>query len=545
MASSSSSSSSSSIKKNKVSIPDANYIREMFNTCENPIKAINQFQIENGLQIASLEPVLPLLDLHSISRVKFHHSVIRLLQSKLNKKLEGMPRESLEKMLKQAFSQIQHKELCPVALEIMKLLNPVPSNYLKKLAALPDVYKQCSIEVKRQVWEKHQGIFGDEVRPILNKYIWEKDVELHKGSESLNAAAPFFAIAPRKRRESPVVQQLKEMIGLSFPLYQMMLIFVRTLYQRNKTSHFCTLRSDMLMSFHDCKIQDIYKQDPCHDFAFYIQYAVNEKRIQDKIQPKLKEFYIKIVTEKTELLSDTAIILADPYVLNVFCMEVFSCLHNVIEKENLPRNEEKLHFLLKFINLGINAWSIVNEDSTEEPKLHKTTLKENVPLLMICLVEDILHHEMGTKYRDNGVSNLVSCTSKDSLVKTLVMHYVLTLAQNRNIERLTMVLPLIPDSISTLDEVFMHVLVSYLLQYQAEWKQAEFCKAVFNSFLNKYGSDEVVLRHVLRLLWTAHVHLDPELVTETLENIAPQPNHSSQVRDLFMQLSERTAVVDT
>ena len=132
MASSSSSSSSSS-KKNKVSIPDANYIREMFNTCENPIKAINQFQIENGLQIASLEPVLPLLDLHSISRVKFHHSVIKLLQGKLTKKLEGMPRESLEKMLKQAFSQITHKELSPVALEIMKLLNPVPSNYLKKV----------------------------------------------------------------------------------------------------------------------------------------------------------------------------------------------------------------------------------------------------------------------------------------------------------------------------------------------------------------------------------------------------------------------------
>ena len=125
------------------------------------------------------------------------------------------------------------------------------------------------------------------------------------------------------------------------------------------------------------------------------------------------------------------------------------------------------------------------------------------------------------------------------------MHYVLTLAQNRNMERLKMVLPLIPDSISTLDEVFMHVLVSYFLQYTTEWKQADFCKAVFNSFLNKYCEDEVVLRHVLRLLWTAHLHLEVDHVTETLENIAPQPNHSSQVRDLFMQLSERTAVVET
>lgn len=55
---------------------------------------------------------------------------------------------------------------------------------------------------------------------MLNKYIWEKDVELHKGSEGAALAPPFFAIAPRKRRESPVVQQLTEMIGTSFPLYQ-------------------------------------------------------------------------------------------------------------------------------------------------------------------------------------------------------------------------------------------------------------------------------------------------------------------------------------
>ena len=142
-----------------------------------------------------------------------------------------MGREQLEKLLKHAFSQISHKELSPVVLEIMKRLNPVPAHYLKKVAGLPEVYQQCSIEVKRQVWENHQGLFGDEVRPILNKYIWEKDIELHKSSENASPVAPFFALAPRKRRESPVIQQLKDMIGLSFPLYQMMLMFVKTLYQ--------------------------------------------------------------------------------------------------------------------------------------------------------------------------------------------------------------------------------------------------------------------------------------------------------------------------
>ena len=71
----------------------------------------------------------------------------------------------------------------------------------------------------------------------------------------------------------------------------------------------------------------------------------------------------------------------------------------------------------------------MNEDSTDEPKLHKATLKENIPLLMICLVEDTMFSEMGSKFRDTALSNLVSSTSKDTLVKCLLMHYILLLAQ--------------------------------------------------------------------------------------------------------------------
>ena len=143
----------------------------------------------------------------------------------------------------------------------------------------------------------------------------------------------------------------------------------------------------------------------------------------------------------------------------------------MIEKESLPRNEEKLHFLLKLMNLGLNAWSIVDNDSTEEPKLHKTTVKDNIPLLMICLIEDIMAVEMGSKLKEVAVSNLVSSTSKDSIARTLLQYYITELAHARSVERLQIIVPLMRDSLSSLEEVFMHVLVSHLLHYTNEWKQ--------------------------------------------------------------------------
>ena len=223
------------------------------------------------------------------------------------------------------------------------------------------------------------------------------------------------------------------------------------------------------MTFHDHKHQDIYKQDPCHDFAFYIQFAVTERRVENRIIPRLKQFYVKTFTEETDNISDMAIILSDPYVQNVFHIEVFCELEKMIERQDLPRTEERLFFLLKFINLGINSWTLINDDSREEPKLHKSTMRDHIPLLMICLTEDIMHIEMGTKYRDTAVSNLISAISKDRLIKSLLMHYILVTAERKNLERLKIMLPLVPESVSTLDEVFVHVLVSHLLQLNTEW----------------------------------------------------------------------------
>ena len=64
---------------NQILIPN----REALTSCQDPLKAIEDFQIENGILLPSLRPMLPLLDLHGIKRLDFHNSVLEDLRDKL------------------------------------------------------------------------------------------------------------------------------------------------------------------------------------------------------------------------------------------------------------------------------------------------------------------------------------------------------------------------------------------------------------------------------------------------------------------------------
>ena len=53
----------------EIGIPGRDYLREALTSCTDPLKAIEDFQVENGILLPSLRPMLPLLDLHGIKRI--------------------------------------------------------------------------------------------------------------------------------------------------------------------------------------------------------------------------------------------------------------------------------------------------------------------------------------------------------------------------------------------------------------------------------------------------------------------------------------------
>lgn len=155
-----------------------------------------------------------------------------------------------------------------------------------------DLYKVCAVEVKRQIWQDNQALFGDEVSPLLKQYIVEKETALF--SSDLSILHNFFSPSPKTRRQGEVghckqaafpilrlcmlsrgsadmfslrlqvVLKLTQMIGKNVKLYDMVLQFLRTLFLRTRNVHYCTLRAELLMSLHDLDISEICSVDPCH-----------------------------------------------------------------------------------------------------------------------------------------------------------------------------------------------------------------------------------------------------------------------------------------
>uniref|UniRef100_A0A8C9F9H0 Negative elongation factor B n=1 Tax=Pavo cristatus TaxID=9049 RepID=A0A8C9F9H0_PAVCR len=180
-------------------------LKETLTNCTEPLKAIEQFQTENGVLLPSLQSALPFLDLHGTPRLEFHQSVFDELREKLLERvsaiaLEGKVEErykKLEDLLEKSFSLVKMPSIQPVVMCVMKHLPKV-----KLLLRLT-----CSV-----------------VSMVV----------------------------------CSVVQKLTQMIGKNVKLYDMVLQFLRTLFLRTRNVHYCTLRAELLMSLHDLEISEIF-----------------------------------------------------------------------------------------------------------------------------------------------------------------------------------------------------------------------------------------------------------------------------------------------
>lgn len=65
-----------------------------------------------------------------------------------------------------------------------------------------ELYRACAVEVKRQIWQDNQALFGDEVSPLLKQYILEKEGALF--STELSVLHNFFSPSPKARRQGEV-----------------------------------------------------------------------------------------------------------------------------------------------------------------------------------------------------------------------------------------------------------------------------------------------------------------------------------------------------
>lgn len=528
------------------------FLREALTNCADPLQAIEEFQSENGILLPSLKPALPFLDLHDIRRLDFHTSVVEELREKLLEKISRLANSNdderfkkLDALLLKCYPAIKVNTLRPVVMCILKHLPQIKEEHLLQIAANKEYYDEASTEVKRQIWQDNQSLFGDEVSPLFSQYIKDKE-NIVFGHE--NGTPVFYVPSPRMRRQGEVVQKLVHMIGRSLQLYDMVLQFLRTLFLRTRNNHYCTLRTELLMALHDLEIHEICSIDPSHKFTWCVDACIRERFVDTKRARELQGFLDTIKRNQEQVLGDLAMILCDPFAMHTVALSAVKALQHCINCEMLPRDNADLLLLVRLMALGLNAWDMIDCQVFKEPKLGPELFSKFLPYVVNMLVDDQLR-AICSRLPDAPVPTIthppdlfLTVLKLTNIGSVIVMYYTLHVSRQRDKLATMAILPTLVhcEGDRAFDETFLHTLVSYLIAMAEDFGQEDFCIAVFDEFfLLGTKSKPCVIRHMLRLLWYIHHRLPPARLKSLMHTFTPTPNTCEMTDTVYKLLEER------
>lgn len=541
-----------------LNIPGQKSLRDSLTSCTDPLKAIEEFQMENGIMLQSLRTMLPLLDLHGVRRLDFHTSVLEELRDKLISHInemgqkEGRDRDrKLKELLSKSFKLVRYKQLRPVVMCILRNTPHIDEKYLSVLVRDRELYSDTDTEVKRQIWKDNQSLFGDEVSPLLSQYIHVKENVLF---DHLNLSNLFFSSSPKVRRQSEVVQKLAHMIGNSVKLYDMVLQFLRTLFLRTNNVHYCTLRAELLMALHDLEIQDIISVDPCHKFTWCLDACIREKSVDIKRSRELQGFLDSIKRGQEEVLGDLSMTLCDPYAINFLATSAIRILQHLINNEGLPRENTVLILLLRMLALGLSAWYMIDTQEFREPKLDSQIVTKFIPALMSLMVDDqvrALQAKLPPDERESAITIIdhsgpapdacQAYVTESSVASILAMYYTVHTARLGDRIALMRVLGILAscENDRAYEDPFLHLLVSYLIHMADEFSAEDFCTVIFDEFFLTGMSRDNVSRHLLKLMWYVHAKLPPNRLHTLMKVLEPSAGQLDSVHELYRALQDK------
>ncbi|GFO06166.1 negative elongation factor b [Plakobranchus ocellatus] len=534
----------------KIGIATGNHLNIALTTSSDPLSAIQEFQNVNGIDADTLKIALPFLDLHGVKRLTLHLSIFETIRDKLLQRVSELANandpssiQKLETLLDSSFPAIKNKDIRPVCMAVMKHLPKVKEEYLKQLLEDKELYQEAATEVKRQIWENNQVLFGEEVQPLLAQYLQEKERSLWRHD---NPGLSFFSVSPRQRRQRPLLTRLLEMVGSSVTLYNMVLHFLRTLFLRSRDTHYCTLRVELLMALHDLEYNAICSSDSCHKFTWCVDACVREKTVNTKRARELQGF-LDTLKKGSKTVGDLSIVLCEPYAMNIVLQSVMKALQHCVTTETLPRDNPDLVLLCRMTLLGLNAWEIVDSNTSVEPKLDPAFFTKFLAYMVSLMAEDQVRY-FTAKLPGETVTPpplppdmYATWISRYPLASVIAMYYCLQCARMKDRLAVAQILPTLIhcEGERAYSDTFLHCLTSYLVHMKEDFQHPEFCTAIFDDFFMPAMSRENVLRHLLRLLIHVHHKIPRPKLDSVLEEISSDKDMSDQVRTTLDVLQEK------
>eukprot|EP01124_Arcella_intermedia_P036844 TRINITY_DN9732_c0_g1_i1.p1 TRINITY_DN9732_c0_g1~~TRINITY_DN9732_c0_g1_i1.p1 ORF type:complete len:277 (-),score=47.66 TRINITY_DN9732_c0_g1_i1:743-1573(-) len=241
----------------------------------------------------------------------------------------------------------------------MRSVKVVPKPFLQELSSNPLLYADCPIEVRRQIWETDPNLFKTEALPLLKNYskTHQQNIPSISISPLLGASKSQYTFEPpRKRRQAnTVLRQLMGLIGDNFNLYDNLLGLVKNLYVETKEIGYCTLRSDLLMSFSDSGMNEVAERDPCKKFTSLLDSSVHDGWIDNARASELAKL-MGARKMSNPVMGDLGMIARDPFIVGVVLSSLWGRINNyLITNELLPRDDPTLSLFVKLLHAGLNS----------------------------------------------------------------------------------------------------------------------------------------------------------------------------------------------
>jgi len=267
-------------------------------------RAMERVRAMGALRDRDCEPLLGLLSALGATRAETYEEMLRRATKEVAKRCETLPRGALLNLLDASFAYIGIEELKIVPLTVFAHLTPVPGTYLKRVSADVGLFRELPLEVRRQAWAADAGLLRRHALPSIAAYAEERgtvdtNVEVDftlaelrledewlagDGAKRANADAEREKTASRRalRRASASVNRLKNIIGTSKISYIEVIRLCRKHFESSGDDASCSLRSQLLMAYHDDGETDLCSVDKCHRLAWLMDACIRDRYLDTR-----------------------------------------------------------------------------------------------------------------------------------------------------------------------------------------------------------------------------------------------------------------------
>lgn len=344
----------------------------------NPTTVIAEFQTQNSL--STNIPAFPLLDLHGISRSDIYQTIMLQLKDKLLSRVDALGSTEINALLLKTFPFVQFPEIRPIVMTLLKKHALIPAAFLETLGSTPELYADCPLEVKRQIWCKKPKLFKDAALTLLDAYA---AIDMFQNIPTDPSTTLPTAL---QRRQHQSMREIVHVIGDSFDLYNLVLQHVRMRFLKSNNTAFCTLRTDLVMSMYEAGATNVYPRDPCHKFAWSLSSCVKDKALDQK---RLKELCALLSTAPKEaaVWGDLFMMLADPFVAHALLRYASVMVKELPQTKVVPRDHESLRAVLTLLQAGLDAHSMIESRQFRAPAVPVVVITQFLPALLLITMD--------------------------------------------------------------------------------------------------------------------------------------------------------------